>query len=87
MARGLGEPEHAADLLTDALSYGDRTAHPLLTGLAGTLRGFVALERGDVETAERDARAVLAAVEPHNPLAPVQVGPAGAAGHRPADRR
>ncbi|MFB6396592.1 adenylate/guanylate cyclase domain-containing protein, partial [Polymorphospora sp. 2-325] len=75
VARSLGEHEHAADLLTDALGYGQRTGHPLLTGFAGTLRGFVALDRGDVEAAERDARRVLTAVEPHNPLAPAQVGP------------
>ncbi|WBB66000.1 adenylate/guanylate cyclase domain-containing protein [Micromonospora sp. WMMD812] len=75
VARGLGEPGHAADLLGDAMSYADRTAHPLLTGMAGTLRGFVALDLGDVAAAERDARAVLTAVEPHNPQAPAQVGP------------
>jgi tetratricopeptide (TPR) repeat protein len=75
IARGLGEPDHAADLLTDALSYADRTGHPLLLGMAGTMRGFVNLELGDVEAAERDARRVLRAVEPHNPLAPAQVGP------------
>ncbi|MEH0969838.1 adenylate/guanylate cyclase domain-containing protein [Micromonospora sp. CPCC 205546] len=75
VARGLGEPGHAADLLTDALSYAERTSHPLLTGMAGTLRGFVALDLGDCDTAERDARSVLTAVEPHNPQAPVQVGP------------
>ncbi|WP_212825701.1 adenylate/guanylate cyclase domain-containing protein [Polymorphospora rubra] len=75
VARSLGEHEHAADLLTDALGYGRRTAHPLLTGIAGTLRGSVALDRGDVEAAERDARRVLTVVEPHNPLAPAQVGP------------
>ncbi|MFC0002631.1 adenylate/guanylate cyclase domain-containing protein [Micromonospora siamensis] len=75
VARGLGEPEHAADLLTDALSYASRTSHPLLTGMAGTLRGFVALDMGDCETAEQAARAVLTAVEPHNPQAPAQVGP------------
>ncbi|MGB2569307.1 adenylate/guanylate cyclase domain-containing protein [Micromonospora citrea] len=75
VARGLGEPEHAADLLTDALAYAGRTSHPLLTGMAGTLRGFVALDMGDCETAERDARAVLTAVEPHNPQAPAQAAP------------
>ncbi|MET8349557.1 adenylate/guanylate cyclase domain-containing protein [Micromonospora sp. NPDC005206] len=75
VARGLGEPEHAADLLTDALAYADRTSHPLLTGMAGTLRGFVALDMGDCETAEQSARAVLTAVEPHNPQAPAQVAP------------
>ncbi|GAB3796393.1 hypothetical protein GCM10027605_04270 [Micromonospora zhanjiangensis] len=75
VARGLGEPEHARDLLTDALSYADRISHPLLTGMAGTMRGFVALDGGDHATAEADARAVLAAVEQHNPLAPAQVAP------------
>jgi tetratricopeptide (TPR) repeat protein len=75
VARGLAEPQHAADLLTDAMAYAKRTGHPLLTGMAGTLRGFVALDLGDGDAAERDARAVLAAVEPHNPLAPAQVAP------------
>ncbi|NES31770.1 AAA family ATPase [Micromonospora terminaliae] len=75
VARGLGEPEHAADLLSDALAYADRTAHPLLTGMAGTLRGFVALDMGDAGTAEREARSVLTTVEPHNPQAPAQVAP------------
>ncbi|HET9517809.1 MAG TPA: adenylate/guanylate cyclase domain-containing protein, partial [Actinoplanes sp.] len=75
IARGLDEPDHAADLLTDALSYADRTGHPLLLGMAGTMRGFVRLRLGDVEGAERDARRVLRSVEPHNPLAPAQVGP------------
>jgi class 3 adenylate cyclase/tetratricopeptide (TPR) repeat protein len=75
IARGLGEPDHAADLLTDALSYADRTGHPLLLGMAGTMRGFVNLQLGKVTAAETDARRVLRAVEPHNPLAPAQVGP------------
>ncbi|MEW2384993.1 adenylate/guanylate cyclase domain-containing protein [Micromonospora sp. NPDC047707] len=75
IARSLGEPEHAADLLTDALGFANRTSHPLLTGMAGTLRGFVALDMGAHDLAERDARAVLTAVEPHNPQAPAQVAP------------
>ncbi|MET0423767.1 MAG: adenylate/guanylate cyclase domain-containing protein, partial [Actinoplanes sp.] len=75
IARGLGEFDHAHDLLTDALGYADRTGHPLLLGMAGTLRGFVALHRGDLAAAEADARRVMTAVEPHNPLAPAQVGP------------
>lgn len=75
VARGLGQPDQAIDLLTRALDHGQRISHPLLTGMAGTLRGFVALETGDVAAAERDARAVLTAVEPHNPLAPAQVAP------------
>jgi class 3 adenylate cyclase/tetratricopeptide (TPR) repeat protein len=75
IARGLGEAEHAVDLLTDALGYANRTGHPLLLGMAGTLRGFTYLQRGDTPAAEADARRVMAAVEPHNPLAPAQVGP------------
>ncbi|MFI5898021.1 adenylate/guanylate cyclase domain-containing protein [Actinoplanes sp. NPDC051513] len=75
IARGLGELDHSFDLLSDALGYADRTGHPLLLGMAGTLRGFVALQRGDLALAEADARRVMAAVEPHNPLAPAQVGP------------
>ncbi|GID31435.1 adenylate/guanylate cyclase domain-containing protein [Paractinoplanes brasiliensis] len=75
IARGLGEFDHAYDLLTDALGYAGRTGHPLLLGMAGTLRGFVALYRGDLASAEADARRVMTAVEPHNPLAPAQVGP------------
>jgi tetratricopeptide (TPR) repeat protein len=75
IARGLGEAEHAVDLLTDALDYADRTGHPLLLGMAGTLRGFTYLQLGDGAAAEADARRVMTAVEPHNPLAPAQVGP------------
>ncbi|GAA4679601.1 adenylate/guanylate cyclase domain-containing protein [Phytohabitans rumicis] len=75
IARGLGQFDHATDLLTDALSYADRTGHPLLTGIAGTARGFVALDRGDISSAERDAQKVITTVEPHNPLAPAQMGP------------
>src|SRR5688572_13523664 len=43
--------------------------------MAGTLRGFVALQLGRLAEAEADARRVMIAVEPHNPLAPAQVGP------------
>ena len=75
IARNLGEYEHALDLLSDALGYADRTGHPLLLGMAGTLRGFTHLQMGNVEQAEADARSVITAVEPHNPLAPAQVGP------------
>jgi class 3 adenylate cyclase/tetratricopeptide (TPR) repeat protein len=75
IARGLGEFDHAHDLLTDALGYADRTGHPLLLGMAGTLRGFIALQRGDLTAAEADARRVMTAIEPHNPLAPAQAGP------------
>ena len=75
VARGLDEPLHALDLLSDALGYGERTEHPLLLGLARTLRGFVALELGDRATAETDARAVLATVEPHEAFEAAQVGP------------
>jgi class 3 adenylate cyclase/tetratricopeptide (TPR) repeat protein len=75
IARGLGSLEHASDLLTDALGYGERTGHPLLVGMARTIRGFVSLDRGDPAAAEEDAHAVLAVVEPHNVFEPAQVGP------------
>jgi class 3 adenylate cyclase/tetratricopeptide (TPR) repeat protein len=75
IARGLGEAEHAVDLLSDALEYANRTGHPLLLGMAGTLRGFTYLQLGDIEAAEADARRVMTAVEPHNPLAPAQIAP------------
>ena len=75
IAGGLGEAEHAIDLLTGGLEYAERTGHPLLLGMAGTMRGFTHLRLGDVAAAEADARRVMTAVEPHNPLAPAQVGP------------
>jgi class 3 adenylate cyclase/tetratricopeptide (TPR) repeat protein len=75
IARGLSEAEHAADLLTDALTYGERTAHPLLIGMARTIHGLVALDRGDPVAAEADALAVFDAVEPHGVLDGAQVGP------------
>ncbi|MEV6341787.1 adenylate/guanylate cyclase domain-containing protein [Actinoplanes sp. NPDC051851] len=75
IARGVGEFDHAADLLADALWYADKTGHPLLLGMAGTMHGFVAMQSGDLATAEADARRVMTSVEPHNALAPAQVGP------------
>jgi class 3 adenylate cyclase/tetratricopeptide (TPR) repeat protein len=75
VARGLAEPEHAIDLVSEALEYGERTHHPLLIGMARTIRGFTNLDRGDSVSAEADARAVLDVVEPHNVLEAAQVGP------------
>jgi class 3 adenylate cyclase/tetratricopeptide (TPR) repeat protein len=75
IARGLAQPDHAVDLLSEALEYGDRTGHPLLIGMSRTIRGFVHLDRGEAAAAEADARAVLAAVQPHNVLEAAQVGP------------
>src|SRR6266511_3172926 len=75
IARGLAEPAHAVDLLTDALGYGESTGHPLLIGMAGTIRGLVRLDQGDPTEAEKDARKVLAVVEPHDVLEAAQVGP------------
>jgi hypothetical protein len=43
--------------------------------MAGTVRGFVELDRGNPAAAEADARAVLAVVEPHDVLEPAEVGP------------
>ncbi|WP_213455001.1 adenylate/guanylate cyclase domain-containing protein [Rhizomonospora bruguierae] len=75
IARGLAEPEHAIDLLTDALGHSERTGHPLLIGMARTARGLVNLEQGAVEAAEAEAQAVLSVVQPHEVLAATQVGP------------
>jgi hypothetical protein len=43
--------------------------------MAGTVRGFIALDRGDPRTAELDARSVLAMVSPYGVLDPARVGP------------
>jgi len=75
VARGLGSLEHAHDLLTEALGYGERTGHPLLIGMAGTIRGFVSLQRGDPAAALADADTVTAVVQTHRALPPAQVGP------------
>jgi class 3 adenylate cyclase/tetratricopeptide (TPR) repeat protein len=75
VARGLGEYGHAEDLLSEALAEGEKIAHPLLVGMAGTVRGFVALDRGDPEAAELDARSVLTMVSPYGVLDPARVGP------------
>jgi class 3 adenylate cyclase/tetratricopeptide (TPR) repeat protein len=75
IARGLAELDHANDLLTDALGYGEKTSHPLLIGMARTIRGFVSLERGDPDAARADAEAVLRVVEPHNLAEPASLGP------------
>jgi tetratricopeptide (TPR) repeat protein len=75
IARGLAELDHANDLLTDALGYGEKTSLPLLIGMARTIRGFVSLERGDPAAARGDAEAVLRVVEPHNLAEPASLGP------------
>ena len=75
VARGLGEPAHAVDLLSDACVYGDRTGHPLLIGVARSIRGFASLELGDAVAAEADAAAVLAVVKPHDVVEAATVGP------------
>ncbi|GIH08989.1 hypothetical protein Rhe02_70560 [Rhizocola hellebori] len=75
VARGLAEYGHAEDLLTEALTEGEKVAHPLLVGMAGTVRGFVALDRGDFEAAELDARSVLTMVSPYGVLDPARIGP------------
>lgn len=75
VARGLAELDHANDLLTDALGYGEKTSHSLLIGMARTIRGFTNLERGDVTAARADAEAVLRAMPPHNVAELATVGP------------
>jgi class 3 adenylate cyclase/tetratricopeptide (TPR) repeat protein len=75
VARGLGEPAHARDLLTDALSCAERTGHPLLVAMAGTVRGFVHLELDDPAAAAADADRVLSRMASHSVLPAVRVGP------------
>jgi class 3 adenylate cyclase/tetratricopeptide (TPR) repeat protein len=75
VARSLAEPAHAYDLLSDADGYGTKSGHPLLIGMARTMRGFVSLEQGDAAGAEADARAVLAVVEARDVLESARVGP------------
>jgi class 3 adenylate cyclase/tetratricopeptide (TPR) repeat protein len=75
VARGLGEVTHAVDLLSDACRYGERTGHPLLLGLAGTLRGFALLAAGEPALAEADAHASLAIVKPHDVVDAARAGP------------
>ncbi|HKD96882.1 MAG TPA: adenylate/guanylate cyclase domain-containing protein [Micromonosporaceae bacterium] len=74
VARGLAEADHALDLLSEALEYGDRIGHPLLIGMARTIRGFVQLDRGEPGAAEADARVVLNMVAPHNVFESAAVG-------------
>jgi tetratricopeptide (TPR) repeat protein len=75
IASGLGEPAHARDLLSDALDCAQRTSHPLLFGLGGTLRGFAHLQLREVAEAEADAERVLEAMAPHDVLPAARVGP------------
>jgi class 3 adenylate cyclase/tetratricopeptide (TPR) repeat protein len=75
VARGLGEAAHAVDLLSDACALGERTGHPLLHGVACTVRGFVLLDAGDPVLAEADAHASLAVVKPHDVVEAARVAP------------
>ncbi len=75
VARGLAEPAHAIDLLSHADAYGQKSGHPLLIGMARTIRGFVSLEQGDGRAAEADAQTVLDLVEARDVLESARVGP------------
>ncbi|GIJ52193.1 hypothetical protein Val02_90790 [Virgisporangium aliadipatigenens] len=75
VARGLSEPVHARDLLDDAVVCADQIGHPLLIGMAGTLRGFVHLELADTDAACADAERVLALLPPDSVQPAVRVGP------------
>lgn len=75
VARGLGESVHARDLLTDAMNCAEKTGHPLLIGMAGTLRGFAHMDLGDNSSAVAEAEHVLEVMAPHDLLPPVRVGP------------
>ncbi|MBT8225126.1 MAG: AAA family ATPase [Dactylosporangium sp.] len=74
-ARGIAAYRHAYDLLSDATECAEQTRHPLLIGLARTMRGFVSLDLDDPRSAEADALAVLAVVEPHDAFDAARVGP------------
>jgi tetratricopeptide (TPR) repeat protein len=75
VARALGEPGRAIDLLDDACRHGQRTGHPLLLGIAHTVRGFTALDAGDTAMAESDARTVLEVVSSSGVWNAARVGP------------
>ena len=75
VARGLDEPAHAVDLLSDACQLGERTGHPLLHGVACAVRGFALLDAGDPLSAEADAHASLAVIKPHDVVEAARVGP------------
>lgn len=75
IARDLGELDHAMNLLDDAEHYAAEAAHPLLSGMTYTLRGFCLLGLGDADGAEAAARSTLALAVPHEVLEPVKVGP------------
>jgi tetratricopeptide (TPR) repeat protein len=65
------KPERAAELFERAA----QTGHPLLLGIARTLHGFAALEMGDAEAAEQDARTALAASGSYGAAEAVLMGP------------
>jgi tetratricopeptide (TPR) repeat protein len=75
VARGHGEPKRATDLLDEACRLGGRTGHPLLLGIAHTMRGFAALAIGDAAAAEKDARTVLDAMSPYGVGEAARVAP------------
>jgi tetratricopeptide (TPR) repeat protein len=63
------------DLLSDAARHGERIGHPLLIGVACTIRGFAYLQLGDAPAAEADAHTVLAVIKPHDVMEAARVGP------------
>ncbi|GAA4916723.1 AAA ATPase-like protein [Stackebrandtia albiflava] len=75
IARELGEPEHALELLDEAQAFAEEAGHPLLNGMALTLRGHCLLGMGDAAGAEAAARRTLSLAVPHEVLEPVKVGP------------
>jgi class 3 adenylate cyclase/tetratricopeptide (TPR) repeat protein len=75
VARGLGATSHAADLLAEAGRFGERRGHPLLVAIAGTIRGFVLLELGDLDAAEKDGQAVLSVLDVCDLAPSARIGP------------
>ncbi|MGY0231249.1 AAA family ATPase [Longispora urticae] len=75
VARGLAEPAQAVDLLNEAEAYSTRAGHPLLIGMARTIRGYVRLELGDVAAAEEEALQTLKLVSTYDAQDAARVGP------------
>ncbi|WP_018352221.1 AAA family ATPase [Longispora albida] len=75
VARGFAEQAHAIDLLNDAEGYATRAGHPLLIGMARTIRGYVRLEQGDAGSAEKEAIGTLEIVSSYEAQDAARVGP------------
>ncbi len=75
IARGAGERERALELLSEACVFGESTGHPLLLGVARTIRGFAYLDLDDPAAAEAEAHAVAEVVQSLDVGDAARVGP------------